>query len=113
MTKLKGSDLIFISRIRKDGSGTDPVGEPFLKILQDEEFAVRRLSMSENTYIATGMSTFVVRLNNDKIITWDNIMTELIKVFETSNIDDLCVKMAIAKVILHLEEKYEAPTLKK
>lgn len=61
-------DLIFISQIKRDGSGTYPVPKDYQdamlknKFMKDELFCVRRLSISENTYIAMGFNSFVVKL---------------------------------------------------
>jgi hypothetical protein len=67
MEKL-AKELIFISQIKRDGSGTFPVPQNYLdsmlenKFMKDEPFYVRQLSMSEGTYIAMGFNSFVVRL---------------------------------------------------
>lgn len=58
----KGSDLIFISQINRDGSGTSPVKADYEEYLQDEQFKVNCLSMSSQTYIASGFNSFVVKL---------------------------------------------------
>lgn len=50
------NELEFISRIKPDGSGTVPV-----KNIPDEVFILRRLSISENTWIASGFNTFIVK----------------------------------------------------
>ena len=61
-------ELIFISQIKRDGSGTVPVPEDYLKsmlenpLMKDEPFYVRRLSLSEDTYIAMAFNSFVVKL---------------------------------------------------
>ena len=63
-----GNELIFISQINRDGSGTTPVSEKYLKILSTddnrfrEHFKMHRLSLSEDTYIAHGFNAFVVKL---------------------------------------------------
>ena len=67
MEKL-AKELIFISQINRDGSGTSPVSDDYLKamlentLMKDEPFYVRVLSLSEKTYIAMGFNSFVVRL---------------------------------------------------
>ena len=64
-------ELIFISQIERDGSGTIPVPQSYLDsmltntFMKDEPFYVRRLSITENTYIAMGFNSFVVRLKAD------------------------------------------------
>ena len=61
-------ELIFISQINRDGSGTSPVSDDYLKsmlenrFMKDELFYVRRLSLTEDTFIAMGFNSFVVRL---------------------------------------------------
>ena len=61
-------DLIFISRIKRDGSGTTPVSKDYLQLLCGnsfpEEFDVHRLSISNDTYIAIGFNSFGVKLKN-------------------------------------------------
>ena len=72
MKKL-AKDLIFISQINRDGSGTSPVTQSYLdmtlenKFAKDEHFYVYRLSMSEDTYIAMGFNSFVVRLKEEVV----------------------------------------------
>jgi len=72
MRKL-GSELIFISWIRRDGSGTVSCGtewnekSDFPKIddmsyVDDELFTITCLSMSQRTFIASGFNSFVVKL---------------------------------------------------
>ena len=66
--KKKANELIFISQINRDGSGTTPVCPDILdtmlnnKLCKNDLFKVHRLSMSENTYIAIGFNLFVVKL---------------------------------------------------
>lgn len=64
---LKGSRLEFISWIKRDGSGTEPITEDYLKILQDEKFEVNCLSLSQNTHIASGFNSFVVKIKKADI----------------------------------------------
>jgi hypothetical protein len=67
--KAKASDLIFVSQIKRDGSGTMPVSEPYIKILQESEYHKDRLhdlhclSITEGTYIICEFNSFVVKLN--------------------------------------------------
>lgn len=69
----KGKDLEFISLIKRDGSGTISVGTFWdensnhaktdnIDYLDNEIFEVKTLSMSENTYIAHGFNSWVVKL---------------------------------------------------
>lgn len=66
--KLHAKDLIFISQINRDGSGTTPVSPRYLDTMlnnpccKNDRFKVRRLSISEDTYIAMGFNSFVVKL---------------------------------------------------
>jgi hypothetical protein len=65
--KLKGKDLEFISWIKRDGSGTDKIGDELIDIMQESNFEVNSLSLSFNTYVATDrMNWFVVKLKNGK-----------------------------------------------
>jgi hypothetical protein len=62
MIKL-GDQLIFVSRILPDGSGTEPVrNETTIKFLNREPFDVHCLSITKETYIACGCSSYVVKL---------------------------------------------------
>lgn len=58
----KGSELIFISRIKKDGTGVEPVSKALVDVVYNEEFELKRLSITEDTYIAFNMSVFVVKI---------------------------------------------------
>ncbi len=66
--KAKAKDLIFISIIKRDGSGTVPVPEDYLNemltnpLMKDGKFELRCLSMSQRTFIAFNFNAFVVRL---------------------------------------------------
>ena len=60
-----GKDLIFISSINRDGSGTTPVSDKQLRHLDDELFHIGCLSLTAHTYIAMGFSSFVVKLKDD------------------------------------------------
>ncbi|WP_296683639.1 hypothetical protein [Flavobacterium sp.] len=61
-------ELEFISRIKRDGSGTEPLTESDLKhfeensIAKSDLFNITCLSMSEKTYIASGFNSYVVKL---------------------------------------------------
>lgn len=58
--KVKGKDLQFISRILRDGSGTEPVID--IRHLDNDIFKVRCLSISNKTYIAMEFNSYVVKL---------------------------------------------------
>lgn len=60
-----GSELIFISRISGDGKKIEPVKlEEFVDYCKSELFKLNCLSISNGTYIASGMSSYVVKLKN-------------------------------------------------
>jgi len=60
----KGKDLIFISRIRRDGSGVEMVEEQVVAqdLSQNETFEINCLSITNGTYIASGFNSYVVKL---------------------------------------------------
>jgi len=66
--KLKAKDLVFISWIKRDGSGTEPVPDEMLESMlnnqfsKDDKFNINRLSLSNKTFIASGFNSFVVKL---------------------------------------------------
>lgn len=68
--KAKASDLIFISQINRDGSGTSEIPESYLTSMlensgmKDELFTLSRISISEETYIASGFNSFVVKVKD-------------------------------------------------
>ena len=55
----QASELIFINQIKRDGSGVLPCNE-FNET--SEEYTLNRLSISENTWIASGFNSYVVKL---------------------------------------------------
>ena len=57
-----GKDLNFISKINRDGSGTKAVEKDHIKTIQEESFEMNCLSITEQTYIASGFNSFVVTL---------------------------------------------------
>ena len=63
MEKL-GKELEFISRIKRDGSGTKRVKKKLIELMQGDRFKINRLSMTEKTFIASGFNSFVVRIIN-------------------------------------------------
>lgn len=63
--ELKGKDLIFISRILRDGSGIEKIEQQSeAKFMSDEAFEINRLSITQNTYIASGFNSYVVKIKN-------------------------------------------------
>ena len=67
MTK-KGKELEFISLIKRDGSGTEKVPQGMLdeiingSLSKREKFKLNRLSLSKNTWVASGFNSFVVKI---------------------------------------------------
>lgn len=59
----KGKELIFISRIRRDGSGVEMVEEQVVvsDLSENETFEINRLSITQGTYIASGFNSYVVK----------------------------------------------------
>jgi len=70
--KAKPIDLIFISRIKRDGSGVLKVSKKHLKHFEENQFAAKEdfdlnvLSLSEKTFIASGFNSYVVKLKTDQ-----------------------------------------------
>ena len=68
--KAKAKDLEFISWIKRDGSGTEPVPEKMIesmlnnKFSKDDKYNLNVLSLSNKTFIASGFNSFVVKLKN-------------------------------------------------
>ncbi len=58
-----GKDLIFISRILRDGSGTEMItDQKEVAHLENEKFKVNCLSISNATYIASSFNSYIVKL---------------------------------------------------
>ena len=57
-----GKDLIFISHIKRDGSGVTDVSKEYIKMMEDDLFHLTYLSISEKTFIASEFNSFVVKL---------------------------------------------------
>jgi hypothetical protein len=68
--KRKAKDLIFISQIKRDGSGVKPVSNEYLEQLENnhvaynQEYEIKHLSMTEGTYLAIGFNSYVVKLKD-------------------------------------------------
>lgn len=60
--KKYGKELQFISWINRDGSGTEPITETHVKILQEEKFKLHCLSITQETFIIHGFNSFVVKI---------------------------------------------------
>ena len=58
----QGRELEIISQIDRDGKGTSKVSESYLKLMQDETFSLRTLSLTQGTFIAFNFNAFVVKL---------------------------------------------------
>jgi hypothetical protein len=60
---VKGNELIFISRIQKNGDNIEVVDNSKMQDMYGKDnFHLNCLSISSGTYIASGFSTFVVKL---------------------------------------------------
>ena len=57
----KGKNLVFISQIKRDGSGVLEVKSPN-NWMKKEKFRLVRLSISEDTWIAVNFNLYVVRI---------------------------------------------------
>ena len=64
--KVKGRDLIFISWVHRNGSGTSDVSTNDMTYLDDDTFDLNSLSITNKTYIACEFNSYVVRLRNQK-----------------------------------------------
>lgn len=60
--KVKGNELTFISRIIRDGSGVIDVSQDDLSHLDNVEFILNPLSITNKTFIACEFNSYVVRL---------------------------------------------------
>lgn len=64
----KGKELEYISRIDRDGSGVvmkKDFQEGEINVNEDEEFKMNRLSITENTWIASGFNSYVVKIKEE------------------------------------------------
>lgn len=59
-----GKDLEFISRIKRDGSGTEMMEDRFPKHLNTTVFQLQCLSITQGTWIASEFNSYVVKLKN-------------------------------------------------
>jgi hypothetical protein len=60
--KKKGKNLIFISSISRDGKGVNMFENTDMSHLDNEEFTLKRLSITNKTYIAFNMTVFIVKI---------------------------------------------------
>lgn len=58
----KGKDLIFIKQIAGDGSELTTPAKTSLIFEQDTTFQLRHLSITNGTFIASAMNTYIVKL---------------------------------------------------
>lgn len=57
-----GYELDFISSINRDGSGTKPVTDDYKYMMNNDQFEINCLSISEKTFIASGFNSFIVKI---------------------------------------------------
>lgn len=64
--RAKGSELDFITCIKRDGSGVTGAAHipEMIDAHQNDEFILHRLSITEDTWIAIGFNSFIVKLKN-------------------------------------------------
>lgn len=61
----KGSDLIFISRILRDGSGVERIDDQeVMAHVENAEFTLASLSITHGTFIASEFNSYVVKKKN-------------------------------------------------
>lgn len=65
--KRYGSELKFLCRIKPDGSGLEKVED---NLYATDLFKLNCLSITNRTWIASGMSSFIVKLKNDPNLKW-------------------------------------------
>jgi hypothetical protein len=58
---MKGKKLIFISVIKRDGSGTTNIEDRNNSSLDEESFKINPLSLSNETFIASAFNSYVVK----------------------------------------------------
>lgn len=63
--KVSGKDLIFISRIDRNGMGVTIMDEYNINHLNNDVFELHSLSITFGTYIACGFNSYVVKMRND------------------------------------------------
>ena len=61
-----GKDLIFISRIKFNGWEIEPFNPDWQKKVDEQKFDLNCLSVSAKTWIASGNSTYVVKIKEGK-----------------------------------------------
>lgn len=76
---VSGADLEFISWIHRDGSGVTPMAGKDTSIIERVTYKLQRLSITEDTYIASAFNSYVVRLKKAEalhiedgdLVVWD------------------------------------------
>jgi len=63
MTK-QANELIFISQIHRDGKGVKMLPDDYTPHPEDEQYELQRLSLTANTYIASSINSYVVKIKN-------------------------------------------------
>lgn len=65
MKTAQGKDLIFISRIKRDGSGVEPiVDQKDMEHVACQIFELNNLSHTYETYIASAFNSYVVKIKS-------------------------------------------------
>ena len=59
------SELIFLKRIKADGSGVEDVEQEKMENGLRQSFELQALSLTERTYIARDVGTYVVKLKHE------------------------------------------------
>lgn len=76
--KTQGKNLIFISRINADGKSTK-VKQSSIKLFEDDTYELNCLSITNETYIASAMNTFVVKIKETDKQDIKTVLNEIIK----------------------------------
>ena len=61
-TTVKGKELVFLSHIKRDGSGITDISKENMSHLNETDFYLKRLSITHQTYIVSEFNSYVVRL---------------------------------------------------
>lgn len=60
--EVPGSELEFIAWIHRDGSGVTPMAGKDTTVAERQTYSLNCLSITQDTYIASGFNSYVVRL---------------------------------------------------
>ena len=66
MKTLLGKDLVFISRIMRDGSGVEILKDIDMSYHNETEFKIISLSILNETYLASNFNLYIVKFKNEK-----------------------------------------------